>query len=113
MTKPIILLLLIMIPVQGIIYAMPVPSEGSQEKPVPVYGGGEEGDFGLYCLIGFSSCISIMAILSWDNDELVRSIGLLFLGSTVLLYTLVERECKVHPPDQDAIKKENEEEIDG
>jgi len=40
MTKPIIILLLITIPLQGVLYAMPVPSEGDDQKTVPVHGGG-------------------------------------------------------------------------
>jgi len=44
MKRVLIVLLLVMIPVQGIIYAMPVPSEGCKEKEVPVYGGGAESD---------------------------------------------------------------------
>jgi len=44
MNKVIMILLLIMIPFQGIIYAMPVPSECSKERSVPVYGGGVESD---------------------------------------------------------------------
>jgi len=42
MTKPIILLLLITIPFQGVLYAMPVPSEGDDQKTVPVHGGGAQ-----------------------------------------------------------------------
>ena len=40
MNKTVAFLIIIMIPVQGIAYSMPVPSEASDEAKVPVHGGG-------------------------------------------------------------------------
>ena len=86
-----IILLLILVPFQGIIYSMPVPSETVDKSDVAVHGGGTTGVEALGILAGiFYICLGCVVVggyagYYYRHDDNESNDYLSWLGYTIAI----------------------------